>query len=178
MLSEELQRLELLTFENVSKQLEKVRDMFLFACYTGLRYSDVSGLTINHFNETEKGLRLNKAAQKTSKILDLPLGLLFGGKPENLIRKYWSDNPKTKLFGFTNQFVNRELKTLSKQAGIKKHLTFHVARHTAATILSKKVGVWETKNLLQHSKLETTNQYLHSSQIELDRSLSEVTNWY
>ena len=64
---EELQRFEGLTFEKKDSMLERCRDMFLLACYTGLRFNDVYKIRTSHLNETSEGLELNYQANKTKK---------------------------------------------------------------------------------------------------------------
>ncbi|PQA59427.1 site-specific integrase [Siphonobacter curvatus] len=175
---EELQALEALSFTTEEKRFERVRDMFLFSVYAGgTRFSDVSTLTSNNFIESTEGLILHLKAQKTNKIFDLPLRLLFEGKAEKIAIKYWPKNDSQRLFRLSNPYVNKVLKILAQRAGIKKHLIFHTARHTAGTILVNKIGVLPTKNILQHSKIDTTNLYLHLTNSERNKILKNIKNW-
>jgi len=96
---DELNRLEALELPTIKKHLEIVRDMFLFGCYTGLRFSDIAGLkrTDLHINFDQVILKL--IAQKTGKPLDLPLHVLHDGKPARLIARYaQKDYRKIDLF--------------------------------------------------------------------------------
>ena len=86
-------------------------------------------------------------------------------KAEKLISKY-SDHPRTQYSGklmptLSNQRLNSYLKELADVCGIKKNLTFHMARHTFATTvtLSNGVPIETVSKLLGHTKLATTQIY-------------------
>ncbi len=178
LISEEIEAIEALTFLPGEARRERVRDMFLFAIYTGLRWSDVSSLTRANFIETADGLILEVKASKTAKTLKLPLGSMFDGKPEPIVRKYWPDQEDRKLFkGIYNAFANLRLKEIAASAGIKKNLHFHMARHTAGTILVQKIGVAATQQVLQHTKLATTQMYVHLSNSDLNKAIKSVKDW-
>jgi len=179
LLGSELKSLEGLKFFTIQGRPERVRDMFLFATYTGLRWGDVSQLTRRNLIKTENGIVLNIQAAKTGKNFELPLWIMFDGKAQYLANKYWPHTETEKLFPrLNNAFANRALKKLAVLAGIKKHLHFHASRHTTGTILAQTAGVLTAKEVLQHSKLDTTMGYLHLSNAERNKSLKEVTNWY
>lgn len=179
MLASELRQIEELQFTVDQDRLKRVRDMFLFSVYTGLRWGDVSNLTQNSFIESNGELVLSIRAAKTDKQFTLPLSLTFQGKGELIARRYLKTGQNSKLFkGIYNAFANKSLKTIGQMAGVKKELHFHMARHTAATIMAKLVGVVVAQNILQHSKLATTQEYLHLSDQERNKSLEGVKNWY
>lgn len=175
---EEVEWLEQLTFAADQGRRQRVRDMFLFAIYTGLRWSDVSSLTRANFIETADGLVMEVQAAKTDKTLKLPLRYLFEGKAEPLVRKYWPDQDGAKLFrGIVNHFANLQLKEIATMAGIRKNVHFHMARHTAGTILVQKIGVAATQQVLQHTKLATTQIYVHLSHSDLHKAIRNVKDW-
>lgn len=179
LLGSELRDLENLEFPEPHGRLERVRDMYLFATYTGLRWSDVSKLSRQNLISTDEGLVLHLKASKTEKLFQLPLWLTFEGKGQAIARKYWPYYESEKLFPrLNNAFANRALKQLALLAGIKKHLHFHSSRHTAATILARTAGVLTAKDVLQHATLATTMGYLHLSNAERNKSLEEVQKWY
>jgi integrase len=179
LLISELKQIEQLQFADGEARLKKVRDMFLFSVYTGLRWGDVSSLTPNSFIDTGNELVLSIKASKTNKQFELPLNLTFDGKGEDIAKLYLTPPNTNKLFkGIHNAFANKSLKTIGTMAGIKKTLHFHMARHTAATIMAQLVGVIVAQNILQHSKLSTTQEYLHLSDQERNQNLKKVENWY
>lgn len=174
----ELQKIIELNLEEETTSISMVRDAFVFACYTGLRYSDLVQCPAKNFRNTNKGLELYLSAQKTGKDITIPLYLLHGGKPQALIYKYLdkAHDPEKALFFGTNQFMNRELKIIAQKAGIRFRLTMHVARHTFATHMASKVPVHVLQHLLQHSKVETTMIYVHMSETVMHQSLEKI-NW-
>lgn len=138
---------------------------FLFSCYTGLRFSDVAGLLPEHIDNGRIRKTAVKNQAKLPKALEIPLTrqaremLEQGGLP---------------LCKGTDQHINRTLKIVAETAGINKRLTFHVARHTFATLFLEAGGAVEVlKELLGHSSLVNTMIYVHvagerkTSQMEL-----------
>lgn len=107
-----------------------VRDLFLFACYTGLSYIDLKNLSKHHLYIAHDGnlwLRMNR--NKSGETANVYLFNL----PKTLIAKY--ENPDS-IYLFpvpSNQKVNAYLKEIADICDIHKNLTFHVARHTMAT---------------------------------------------
>ena len=170
----EILRLENLKFSKENTHLQKVNDMFLFACYTGLRFSDISAITNNFIRERDGGTWLDIKMQKTSENIKIPLYLLHNGKPIEMLKKYASD--KQYYFDdLTNQYVNRCLKDIAKLAGINKRVTFHTARHTTATfLLFKGVAVTTVQKILGHKKLQTTQIYSKVMDLTLITELQKV----
>lgn len=180
---EELARIEALTFGEQCQHLERVRDLFLLSAYTGLRFSDVRNLTGLNFYKTSNGLKLHFKAQKTGKILDLPLYRLFRlpdaekSRPELIVEKYLIKDEafsETPLFQITNQYYNRTLKLIAQRARIRKNITSHVARRTFATILGTKVNSPVLQKLLQHSRPDMTNIYIQLSNHAIEQELEKI----
>jgi integrase len=158
---EELQRLEELTFESNERMLERCRDMFLFGCYTGLRYNDVYKIKVKHFHKTREGLVLEYQANKTNKFGGKYLFSLFNGKPQTIAIKYMPNNDDAMFKGLTNPKVNLNLKVLAKLAKINKPLRFKDSRDTFGTILISKAPINVVRDEMQHSFITTTQKYLH-----------------
>ena len=127
--------------------------MFLFSCFTGLRFSDVSKLTKeNIFSED-----IVFTSEKTGKFQRIPL---------NNSAKRYLDPIDIFKGNYTNEYFNRELKEIAKIVGIRKKITFHVSRHTFATnFLSCGGRVEHLQKLLGHSKIEDTMIYVHIVEI-------------
>ncbi|WP_052596558.1 site-specific integrase [Aureispira sp. CCB-QB1] len=173
----DLLTLEQLTFEPQEYFYQPILDLFLFSCYTGLRFSDVRNLNSHQIEIENQGYTLKLKAQKTGKHLILPLYKIHNKKPEQIINRYWERAQNFDGFFFpkyTNQYVNRTLKKIAQIAGIHKKLTTHVARHTFATHLASKVPIHILKEILQHSSIETTMVYLHLSNKMIDNALDGV----
>ncbi len=143
-------------------RLELVRDIFLFACYTGLAFADVKKLNSDDIVTDINGKKWIKTKrQKTKSLSSIPLLEV----PQALLEKY-ADHPRVKtgqgvLPVLTNQKSNSYLKEIADVCGIKKNLTTHLARHTFATTvtLSKGVPIESVGKMLGHRSLKTTQIY-------------------
>ena len=170
-------------FENCeieSSYIQKIKDMFVFSCYTGLRYSDIVNLKPEHFeiNDEEVIIKIGKMI-KTQRPVTLPLNTLFDGKPLVIFNKYYKKDMRF-LFGepISNQHINRELKFIARTAKITyKDLTFHMARHTFGSLLAEKTGdPYLIKDLMGHSDIKMSMEYIHSSEKGRNERLKKI-NW-
>lgn len=152
---EELERMEKVSAEG---RLAHTRDAFLFCCYTGLRFSDFC-LIRQEFLSTDRGcIWLRMRLKKTGVEVSIPLSLLFDGKGVDLLRRY--DSVASFARVGSNSRVNGDLKVLQKMAGIRTCLTFHVSRHTCATLLCYQgVPITTVQKILGHTKVSTTQLY-------------------
>lgn len=156
----ELAQLE--NFDFNSDRLDRVRDLFIFSCYTGISYIDIMNLTRdNVVKGIDGGVWIMTQRQKTKSSIKVPLL----EKAENIIQKYES-HPMTEISSsllplITNEKLNAYLKEVANHVGIKKNLTFHMARHTFATTitLSNGVPIETVSKLLGHTKIATTQIY-------------------
>jgi integrase len=172
---EEIKILEELEIPNES--LDKVRDCFIFAIYTGLRYSDVCNLTKKHLQTDAKGKHwIEFQIQKTKENTRVPLL----DKAFRIVAKYQNEKfPFDKLLpAISHQKVNTFLKILGNMAGLNKILTFHVARHTFATTvtLSNNVPIEVVQKLLGHANLSSTQIYAKITQSYLDSISTNLNN--
>ena len=156
---------ELTLFESVDLEdfddLQLSQDLYLFSCYTGLRFSDVTALTSGNLVQREREWYLELRMQKTNTDVVIPVGELFDGKGLAILRRYRSMNRETLFPGITNQYANRCLKVIGKMAGIKKNITFHSSRHTFGTVLlNKGLPKESVQALMGHSSLYQTEQYV------------------
>lgn len=144
------------------ERLDQVRDIFVFSCYTGLAYIDVKNLKRTQIIigiDNEKWIETKR--QKTEapiRIPILPVAL-------RIIEKY-KDHPKcihedALLPVPSNQKMNAYLKEIADLCGVRKELTFHIARHTFATTitLSNGVPIETVSKLLGHRSLKQTQHY-------------------
>lgn len=156
-----------------------VKDMFLFACYTGLRISDVIRLRVNYCKSSESGWRLEFKTFKAKKMAYLPLRSLFRdaqlhSRPEQILERYYDDQNELVFPKLPESRINRHLKEIAKEAGISKKVTFHMGRHTFGTIMATKVPLPTLQNLMQHSDIKTTMIYVNLSNDMIDDSLDKV----
>lgn len=146
----------------LTSSLNIIRDMFIFAVYTGISYTDAVLLTKENFIiGIDKTLWLTYKRKKTGIRVAIPLL-----EPAMEILKryetYAAGKSTDKIFPFpTNQVTNRELKVIAKAAGINKCVTYHLARHTFATSITLMHGIpIETvSKMLGHTNLTTTQIY-------------------
>lgn len=143
----------------VSERLEHVRDLFIFSCFTGLAYSDVANLREENIRKSFDGkLWIMTKRQKTNTDVNVPLLDL----PKMILKKYKGKLPNGKILPvISNQKLNAYLKEIADICGIKKNLTFHLARHTFATTttLAKGVPIETVSKMLGHTNIETTQIY-------------------
>jgi len=166
---------ELTIIESVgiaSPRLGLVRDIFIFSCYTGLAYKDVKLLTPDNVRigiDGEQWIFTERIKTDTkSNIPLLPKAL-------EIIEKY-KEYPENVIEGrllpvISNQKMNLYLKEIAKLAGIKKTLTFHLARHTFATTvtLANGVPIESVSEMLGHKSMRTTQIYAKV----IDKKVSE-----
>lgn len=152
----ELKRMEMLSPKN--GKLHHLLDAFLFCCYTGLRFSDFCQLRNTNVVKEHGRLWLQFKSVKTGIELRLPLYLLFSGKALDVLSRYRDLSSFARIP--RNSEVNRGLSKLTGMAGIRKHVTFHTARHTCATLLIHQgVAITTVQKLLGHSSVRTTEVY-------------------
>ena len=160
LLPEELQKLENLSLPKRHNHLQHTLDAFLFCCYTGLRYSDFTQLSVNNLIKLDKhNLWIVFKSIKTNIEIQIPLYLLFQGKAMAILHKY-SRNPNLLFSLKPNSSVNKELKKIGELAQIQKHFSFHTARHTNASLLIYEgVPITTVQKLLGHQSIKTTEGY-------------------
>lgn len=144
------------------QRLDLVRDIFVFSCYTGLAYIDLAKLSPTDIIKDQDGeLWISILRTKTkvrSQIMLLPKALEILAK----YKDYPVNENKQKLLpAFSNQKMNAYLKEIADLCKIRKHLTFHSARHTFATTvtLSNGVPIETVSSMLGHRSIRTTQIY-------------------
>ena len=167
---DELKRLENL---DVDKKLRHVLDAFLFCCYTGLRYSDFCQLTPENIIRVNGKRWLHFKSVKTDVEIRLPLHLLFEGKALAVLERYDIVTDFAKIG--PNSEANKHLAQLATLARIRKHITYHTARHTCATLLvHQDVPITTVQKLLGHTSVRTTEVYSEVLSNTIIRDLKAV----
>ena len=152
---DELRKLENLDISD--KKLRHVLDAFLFCCYVGLRFSDFCQLTPANFIRVNGKRWLHFKSIKTGIELRLPLHLVIEGKALATQDRY--DITEFANLG-SNSETNKVLAVITGMARIKKHVTYHTARHTCATLLIHQgVPITTVQKLLGHTSVKTTEIY-------------------
>ena len=167
---DELKKLENLEIND--RKLRHVLDAFLFCCYVGLRFSDFCQLSPANFIKVNGKKWLHFKSIKTGIELRLPLHLLFEGKALYILDRY--NIAEFASLG-SNSEVNKCLAQISEMARIKKHVTYHTARHTCATLLIHQgVPITTVQRLLGHTSVKTTEIYSEILSSTIVRDLKAV----
>jgi site-specific recombinase XerD len=157
---EEIQKL--IDFNSTIDRLNKVRDFFIFSCYTGLAYIDVKKLKKAEVEgNDELGYLIRTRRKKTGgraniPLLELPMSIIYNYCQLELLQP---EDPILPIL--SNQKMNAYLKELADLCGIHKQLSYHVARHTFATTVTMMNGVpIETvSKMLGHKNINSTQHY-------------------
>lgn len=137
---------------------EVIKRAFLFAVMTGLRYSDLSAITWGEIEQGDDGsymirFKMKKVKRQQTVYLSREAMKWLPEKGEAQDDEAIFHLPK-------NDSANRQLARWVKQAGITKTVTFHVGRHTAATLLlNQDVPIAAVSKFLGHTKISTTEIY-------------------
>jgi site-specific recombinase XerD len=131
---------------------ETVRRAFLFSCMTGLRFVDVTGLQWKHVDEVAIRVIQSKTDMAVLISLNATARTLLGERGE----------PEAAVFPLpTANGTNKVLRYWGKRAGLNKHLSYHVARHSfACNLLINNADLYTVSDLLGHSDLTHTRKYL------------------
>lgn len=145
---------------NLFKGIEKdIIRLFLFSCTTGLRYGDLKKFNTGCIEDGIIKLRMHKTGHDVS----IPLST----KAKHLL----DDGLKV----YCNKVTNRHLKTALRKSGIEKKVTFHVARHTFATIsVTLGMPIEVVSKLLGHTDIKTTQIY---AKVVDDVKIKEMSKW-
>jgi integrase len=148
---EELKRLEKHTFSQI--RLQQVKDLFIFCCYTGLAYTEMTTLTTNNI---EIGFDGNEWIQMIRKKTNREISVPVLPKAKEILEKYEHELPK-----ISNQKFNSYLKEISILLNIDKKLTHRIARKTFATtvLLFNDVPMEIVSELLGHSNMNITQAH-------------------
>lgn len=155
---------EFLTMEELQKLAKaecddwRVKKAFMFCCFTGLRYIDVSRLKWKHIQKLGDGTyQMDMMQKKTQEPVYVPLS-------KNAIR--WlperGDNGRENyVFQFRDRsIIYKYLQDWGKRAGIEKHLIFHMSRHTCATmLLYYGADLYTVSKILGHTSIKSTQIY-------------------
>jgi len=171
---DELQKLENHHFKIT--RMEKVKDLFIFCCYTGLAYKEMALLKKEDVvKEFDDNLWLHIKRSKTSKLYKVPLL----PKALEILEKY-NDEDEVLIFkNISNQRFNGYLKEIADVVGINKNLTHHIARKTFAStvLLYNDVPMEIVSELLGHSSMKVTQaSYGKIVQKSISKEILRISN--
>ena len=156
--------------------MKVTRELFIFSCETGLRFSDVLDLKWTHLKKDSKGVTyISKIQCKTKELVEIPL---MSKWPKVLLAKYRNVSTGENVFPrLSNGCINRKLKMLAEKAGIGKCLSFHVARHTFASHLANAgVPLYIVAKLLGDKSLDMVHRvYTNTERTELTEAMKKLS---
>jgi integrase len=138
-------------------RLERVKNLFVFCCYTGLAYREMSNLKPVHIQKGFDGIKwIKMTREKTGKLVSVPLLPVA----ERIIEFYRSDS-EFLLPRISNQKFNSYIKEIADILGIEKRITHHTARKTFAStvLLYNDVPMEVVSEILGHSSIKLTEAY-------------------
>jgi site-specific recombinase XerD len=175
----ELEMSAIETTDFANPMLQKVRDLFIFSCYTGLSYIDLVELKPQQILTGIDGVKwIKRSRAKTDVAINVPLLEPAVAIVEKVSSEQGAIVRETVFPRISNQEMNRSLKVIAEICGISKYLTFHLARHTFATTVTLMNGVpIETiSKMLGHSKLSTTMIYARVTQSKIGMDMGMLQN--
>lgn len=170
---DELERLANKEFS--SERLERMRDIFLFCCYTGLSYIDVKTLTTENLVQKADG-KWWIVTKRTK--TEVPVNVPLLEVPMRLIKKYEPLRKGNLVFPvYSNQKSNDYLKEIASLCDIHKDVTFHVARHTFATTVTLENGVpiESVSKMLGHTNVQTTQIYARITERKINLDMDQLS---
>jgi integrase len=142
---------ELILLANTETEHKEIKNAFIFACFTGLRFSDLINLKFSDIKDD----CICIMQQKTEDNVIIPLN-----KSAKNIIELQKNMHKKFVFKLDYNSWIKNIKKIILKAGINKKITGHCARHTFATLLiSNDVDIYTTSKLLGHKKVSTTQIY-------------------
>lgn len=171
---EEVNLLEAVTLDD---RLDRVRDIFLFCCYTGLAYADVSKLNKEHLMKDEAGstwIILSRTKSKSQSLIPLlPQAEAILSEYAEMVKE---DPYKRLLPIISNQNLNKYIKEVAVIVGIKKRVSCHLARHTFATTitLNRGVDIVSVSKMLGHKNLRTTQIYAKIGMLKIASDMKKL----
>jgi integrase len=157
-------------------RLERIRDVFVFCCLSGLAFTDVDHLRREHISKDENGVMwIRKPREKTAVLSRIPIL----PQPLALLEKYENDMELARTGKLlpvpSNQKMNSYLKELADICDINKTLTTHVARHSFACLaVEYGMPIDILAKILGHTNTNMTRHYAKFSEDNISREMMKL----
>lgn len=171
----EVEKLIDFEFKGNDRRFNNIRDIFCFACMTGLRLSDLLRLKSDNIQQVGDVTWLRIHTQKTGAFVQIPLSVMFYGLAMDIIRKYGSIEEMITYKDGSG--INRAVAKMVKIVGVggSQKITIHSARRTLVTALADfGVNILTIQKLVGHARLETTRKYAQLSTQSLENEMRRV----
>ncbi|TBW28273.1 site-specific integrase [Gramella sp. KN1008] len=155
-------------------RLSRIKDIFLFSCYTGYAPIEVVNLKEENLVKDNEGtLWIDTNRMKTGVKSNVPLL----PRAQRIIEKYSGFNGNYLIPTLTSQKMNEYLKEIADLCGIKKNLTHYVARHTFATTvtLGNGLSIETVSSMMGHTNLKMTQHYAKILDKNVKKDMSKLT---
>lgn len=155
------------------RNLQRVRDWFIFCTFTGLCYADLRRLSESHITQAGDGSRWSHIDRKKT---DTPSAIRLLDIPLQIIEKYRSERRGDKVFNtYSRKYMYKLIRRLGEEYGIND-LTFHKARHNFGTHITLSLGVpIETvSRMMGHKRIETTQLYAKVTDKKVDEDIKRL----
>ena len=164
----------MMTHEFANSKLAYIRDLFVFASFTALSFVDIKELTTDDIVDVNGEKWILSKRHKTKvpfqvKLLDIPL---------LIIKRYEPFQENKFIFPNLNYWsICKPLKKMILECGIEKSISFHVARHSFATLaLGKGMPIESVSKILGHTNIVTTQKYAKVTTEKIDKDLTVFGN--
>ena len=161
-------------FQTLNNRLQRVRDIFVFTCLTGMDYSTLSALKEENIIQKRTGTFIVTPRVKTREVAHIKL------LPQalELLNKFRASKKGSQLIPMiSNDKYNAYLKELAARLGITKRVTSHAARHTFATTIAyaNGVSIGSIQKMLGHAKRSTTEIYAEKLDKTVEKEMDQLT---
>lgn len=171
-------QIEFLTITEVKELIEKpckypqIKNGFLFACFSGLRRSDLNKIIFKDIKEKHLYFR----QKKTREIVRIKLNTIALG----IIKKQKKIMKKNRIFSIpTGGRLSQRFKEWINFKSINQKITFHSGRHTFGTLLAAKgEGIYTIMKLMGHKNIKTTMKYVHLVDSRKDKAIDLLDEYF
>jgi site-specific recombinase XerD len=171
----------------LSKKLQNTLFYFLIACYTGLRFSDVSRLSALYLKQSGKQYFISMLMKKTRKPVEVPLsnrvvkllmkrvGVDYTPSSLQEIDLLGNEGLFSRKLKQSNSRVNNDIREIIALQKINKYISFHCSRHSfAINSLVLGISLEVISNILGHTQLKTTQIY---AKIVNELKVKQMEKW-
>lgn len=155
---------------------DDVKNAYLFSCFCGLRFSDVKAMTCGDVITDGDLWRVRIVMVKTKRTLYLPLSK----EARKWMPERGDKTDSDKVFTLPSAaYLNIVLRTWAQNSGLSKHVTFHTARHTFATLeLTADADIYTVSKLLGHTQVRTTQIYAKIVDKKRDEAVNRLSGLF
>lgn len=158
--------------KNTQREMDDLYDFLVMLLDTGARYGELSALTWQQIDLTQKTIALWRPKVKNESILFMTSRLyeILKNRQQKKTSKYVFENST----GGARNYIPSTLRRTFSRAGLPD-CTAHTLRHTHATrLIQNGLNLYEVKEMLGHADIKTTMRYAHIEQRSVSIKAREV----